>query len=252
MAERWLIGLDDTDLPDTRGTGRLARMLAAQAERLGLARCGVTRHQLLVHPDVPYTTHNSAACVALEGCVADPCALAERLGRYVAEHSPPGADPGICLTRADAVAAALAFGRCAQRRVVTRAQAERIAAAAGFLLRALGGTGDGVIGALAAAALRAGGDDGRFIEVGRIRQVTVRVRVRTLLEAGADAVCGATDATDTAASGPAGAAPAPDDWVETHDWVRPRLIGGRAVVIVERKDEDGKEWAVADRRSRGA
>ena len=46
------------------GTGRLSRMLAEELTKKGLvSNTSVTRHQLLVHPDIPYTSHNSSACI---------------------------------------------------------------------------------------------------------------------------------------------------------------------------------------------
>lgn len=237
----WLIGLDDTDMPGTRGTGRLARMLAAELAAQGTTIRGVTRHQLLVHDDVPYTTHNSAACVATAGDVEDRAGLFDWLGRYVADRSPKGSDPGVCLARADRVDAAVqAFGRRAQEEVVTSAAAIQDAANGGCQLAGLAGTEQGVIGALAAVGLRAGGNDGRFIELGRIRQLDDRVRVAELLAAGVEALA-CVDA----------AAPNADDWVRTLGWVRPRLSGGRAVLWVQKETEDDGEWVVTDRRRAG-
>ena len=238
MGNLWLIGLDDTDMPDTRGTGRLARALAGEFARRGLRPCGVTRHQLLVHPDVPYTSHNSAACVAVEG---DADALFGWVCEYVAADSPEGADPGVCMARADQANGAMsAWGRRAQREVVDMDGAVRTASEAGCRLAGLAGTRQGVIGALAAVGLRAQGEDGRFIDLGRIRELGDRVRVRELLDAGVEDVR-------------AGAAerPAADSWVQTFGWVRPRLLGGRAVLLIEREEEHDSEWVVSDRRHGG-
>jgi hypothetical protein len=47
------IGLDDTDNADSRGTGRLARDIAATLAKQHKV-IAVTRHQLLVDPRVPY------------------------------------------------------------------------------------------------------------------------------------------------------------------------------------------------------
>ena len=59
-----LIGIDDTDNLDTRGTGYRARTLAQGLVDAGLAAVhGITRHQLLVDPRIPYTSHNSSACL---------------------------------------------------------------------------------------------------------------------------------------------------------------------------------------------
>ena len=63
------IGIDDTDNLESRGTGRLARSIAADLGKT-YDLYGVTRHQLLVHPDIPYTSHNSAAVIHLDGCGA--------------------------------------------------------------------------------------------------------------------------------------------------------------------------------------
>ena len=61
---RCLIGIDDTDNPDSRGTGFRARQLGEWLRKEGLAQVrGITRHQLYVHPSIPYTSHNSSACL---------------------------------------------------------------------------------------------------------------------------------------------------------------------------------------------
>ena len=62
-----LISIDDTDDIDSRGTGDVAELMAQGLTDSGLAECGrVTRHQLLVHPDIAYTSHNSAMCFPAE------------------------------------------------------------------------------------------------------------------------------------------------------------------------------------------
>ena len=59
-----LIGIDDTDNLETRGTGFRARQLASGLQASALATThGITRHQLLVDPRIPYTSHNSSACL---------------------------------------------------------------------------------------------------------------------------------------------------------------------------------------------
>jgi hypothetical protein len=59
------IGLDDTDNLESRGTGWLARDIAAELSA-DYPVVGVTRHQLLVDPRVPYTSHNSSAAITLD------------------------------------------------------------------------------------------------------------------------------------------------------------------------------------------
>jgi hypothetical protein len=60
------IGVDDTDTLDSIGTGRVARGLAGYLENLGLGKSlGVSRHQLLVHDQIKYTSHNSSKGLAI-------------------------------------------------------------------------------------------------------------------------------------------------------------------------------------------
>ena len=72
-----IIGLDDTDVLGTRGTGYLARTIAGVlAETYPLL--GVTRHQLLVHPQIPCTKNNSCAGILLDAPAADTQRVLER------------------------------------------------------------------------------------------------------------------------------------------------------------------------------
>ena len=58
-----LISIDDTDNLESCGTGELATQISQTIAEQGWGTCSyITRHQLLVHPDVPYTSHNSAMC----------------------------------------------------------------------------------------------------------------------------------------------------------------------------------------------
>ena len=67
-----------------------------------------------------------------------------------------------------------AFGRRAQTELVRQQEARQLAAEHGLFLRGLGGTEDGVIGALSAVGLGASGQDGRFILVGTMRELDGR------------------------------------------------------------------------------
>ena len=53
---RILLGIDDTDNLESRGTGYRARQLARsiEAENLGVLK-GITRHQLFFDRRIPYT-----------------------------------------------------------------------------------------------------------------------------------------------------------------------------------------------------
>jgi hypothetical protein len=159
------VGLDDTDVPGSPGTKRLARNLAVE---LGTEyRCLlIVRHQLLTDPRIPCTTKNSAAAMLLEprGSFHLPD-LMRRLADWVRAHYVDGSDPGLCLTTR-VPAAITQFGRRCQRELVTREHAHQLAGQHDVRLEGLGGTHGGVIGALAAVGLVAGGDDGRVLQVG--------------------------------------------------------------------------------------
>jgi hypothetical protein len=214
-----LIGLDDTDSATSRGTGFLARMLCEECERRGRRTAGVTRHQLLVDARIPFTSHNSAACVALAGeAGGDSLAFAFD---FVAERSAEGSDPGVCIAPTRAVTCEIReFGRECASRIVEMGEARRLAREAHIDLRPLGGSGLGVVGALAAVGLRAAGNDGRFIDLPGLREMPERV-------AGADfARLGIRLEHRSARS------PAPDDVYETLGWVRPNLVAGEPVLCV--------------------
>lgn len=177
------IGLDDTDNLESRGTGHLARRIATDLA-LDYPLVGVTRHQLLFDPRVPYTAKNSSAAIVLarNGHLA-PEALMTRVRTIMREHFNPGSDPGLCIA-ARVPSSITAFGRRAQQEIVTQEEARSLATAHTIRLAGLGGSEDGVIGALAAVGLAASGEDGRYVMVGRSRELSGLQSVRAVLAAG--------------------------------------------------------------------
>ncbi|MGE5230080.1 MAG: hypothetical protein ACM3MJ_10220 [Deltaproteobacteria bacterium] len=161
-----LICIDDTDDMDSRGTGDVAELLAQGLAAEGMAACGrVTRHQLLVHPDIAYTSHNSSMCfpAQIDEEALDP--VTSWCMETLASESVEAADPGLCvvaLGRLSRPEGLVVYGREAKRRVIAKDEAYRVAGDLGVHLSEHGGTGIGVIGALAGAGLRLSGNDGRF------------------------------------------------------------------------------------------
>ncbi len=232
---RILIGIDDTDNEARPGTGRLARQLADECRARGLQVPGVTRHQFLLDPAIPYTSHNSGACVIADSD-ADIAAAAFTF-EFIAERSAAGSDPGVCIAAADQVPGeVMDFGRAAARQVLTIEEAFTAAERAGVSLRGLGGTCQGVIGALAAVGQCAGGNEGRFIDLPGLRSLCGCVHRQRFEDLGVRLEY----RTD-------GVRPGPDDKYETLDWVRPRLIGGRPVLLVEWSDSRNA-WIPVDKR----
>lgn len=163
---RILISIDDTDDIDSRGTGDVAELMARGLADRGLAECGrVTRHQLLIHPDIAYTSHNSAMCFPAETDMGSLDAVTAWCQATLAAESVAAADPGLCIAPVETLAqpdALMAYGRDAKERVFRKDEAYRIAGDLRVHLSEHGGSGIGVIGALAGAGLRLSGNDGRF------------------------------------------------------------------------------------------
>jgi hypothetical protein len=233
-----LIAIDDTDNaePDCVGTGKLARWLARDLAERGLAEgASVTRHQLLVHPDIPFTSHNSAACLLAEGVRSSLAAIAARARDFLLEHPNAGANPGLCVMEPASVPAELLeFAKRAQSEVLTLDEADRIAARLDGVTWWHGETGQGRIGAMAAVALRSSGDDGRFIGLPGIRGLEGVLRVDEIVARSKVAHVESIDGERLPG----------DALVDTRDWVRPALRGGKPVLRVRREQE---RWIPEDK-----
>ncbi|MGD2099936.1 MAG: hypothetical protein PVG35_20365 [Desulfobacterales bacterium] len=217
------LGFDDTDTPDSdRGTGKLARWF--ENEMPDGCRClGVVRQQLLVDENIPYTSHNSSACVIAD--VPEPSyseTLVELAARHVEKYFLEGSDPGICAVLEDdpALNALTDYGRDCTCRVMS--QKDALQAARSVHLSGHGGTNDGIIGAAAAVGLTAAGWYGRFIEFGRLRKLPDQMTVNQLEALGIQVVSLDRDAS----------IPKPDEVVMTNRWVRPRMLGQKPVLPV--------------------
>jgi hypothetical protein len=241
-----LVGIDDTDNDSSPGTGFLAQRLLEALAAEGLAApCGATRHQLLVDPRVPYTSHNSSACLAVAtrpGIAMD--AVEAAAGRFLRQHAAVGSDPGLAVVRRDLAEgdreAVVAFGRLAKTDLLDQPAARSVAGAHAVALSGHGGTEDGVIGALAAVGLHLSGTDGFFLWLPGIRSLRAgRYAVDDLLRALP------VDDARTAD----GERPGAGETVEVSPWVRPLLVDGRAVLLLEHVEPQGDapSWRTASR-----
>lgn len=245
-----LIGIDDTDDLWSPGTGRRARELLVELATAGLGTsAGATRHQLLVDDRIPYTSHNSNACLVWRSPGGDPdtvrAAIIALAGRFLERVCPPDADPGLVVAipgrlNSDATALLVEFGRRAKREVLHTSDARHLAARVGVHLSGHGGTEDGVLGALAGVGLHLSGDDGLFITVPGLEELPA--------EATIDELC-ARIPLDDARDGNHHR-PEPGELIELGDWVRPVLLDGRVVLLLEapRPQPDGRRtWRTAPR-----
>lgn len=216
------LGFDDTDDHDSpMGTGRLVREFA-QLLPEGFDLRGIVRHQLPRLRDIPFTSNNSSACALIDmrdGMSAE--TLLELATRHLVTHCAPGSDPGLCLAREEAVTPEIVeFGKQATAAKLT--QGEAMHSAHSVELLGLGGTNDGIIGALAAVGLTRFGWCGRFIEYGKLRDLPNPLTVGDLFATGIDVVSVDRDPL----------VPRPGDIVENAAWLRPSLWGGRPVLQV--------------------
>jgi hypothetical protein len=161
-----LLAIDDTDDLESKATGELASVIEQTIEARGWGKGhGVTRHQLLIHPDIPYTSHNSSMCFPADIYEAFLEDLICYASEFLQNESAAGSDPGLCVAVTERISnpeLLIAFGQKVKEVVVTKEEAYTLAKQLDIHLSEHGGTGQGVIGALAGAGLRLSGNDGRF------------------------------------------------------------------------------------------
>jgi len=228
---KYLIGIDDTDNLETRGTGHRVRQLADWlAENQLASPLGITRHQLLVDPQIPYTSHNSSACLAVETGNSDDVWEASR--EFLLRESAPGSDAGLTLAQWDSVTeGVLSFARQAKLKVLTMPEAEQTASRSQIRCEGLTGTHGGIIGALSAIGLHRAGNDGRFLWLPGLRDLKGKYPVSEIYTKGhVDRICTLSNAdlhTKTV--------------VDVGEWIRPVLRDGKATLYVE---ENNHEWHI--------
>jgi tRNA(Ile2) C34 agmatinyltransferase TiaS len=217
------VGFDDTDVAGAdRGTGKLARWFGQKLPH-GVRMWGAVRQQLPVLEGIPYTSHNSSACLILD--LDDSQRIDEIIdlaAAHIRENFIEGSDPGLCVVPAGSPAeeALMAFGREACNRIVL--QKEAMQAVNGEHLSGHGGTNDGIIGAAAGVGLTLSGWSGRFIEYNDLRQFATEVSVRSLEASGIQVLSIDRNAL----------VPGMDDVVDTRNWLRPRLWGFKPMLPV--------------------
>lgn len=174
------IAIDDTDSLEVGATGQTANELRKIIKEKGWGEpAAVTRHQLLIHPDIPYTSHNSSMCFTVD---IKPDKLDELTGcaaAFLQTTSAPGSDPGLGVAAEEWIKDRehlLCFGYRTKKEIVSKAEAYKTAEECGIHLSEHGGTGQGVIGALAGIALRMSGNDGRFQGKTRLKEAGEAIR----------------------------------------------------------------------------
>lgn len=156
--------IDDTDNLDSIGTGTIAEQIREKLIAQGYGPCSlVTRHQLYIHEDIPYTSHNSAMCFFGEAPDDAMPAIIATASQHLDTVAAEGSDPGLCVLQfesANNYDELMAFGKDAKKKVLTKEDALLCAQKNQLHLSEHGGTGQGIIGALAGIGLRIFGCDG--------------------------------------------------------------------------------------------
>ncbi len=235
-----LIGIDDTDNKDSRGTGYNSRQLAAAIETENLGKVdGITRHQLFVHPEIPYTSQNSSACLNVS--TNDLGEINNFCRNFMLEVAAIGSDVGLCIVEQSKVSDEIMnWGNSAKSIVLKMEDAIDKAKRNEIYLEGLTGEKVGIIGALAAVGLRAGGNDGRFIWLNskkNLRDIEHGVEtVEDLIaQTGIDIIESLEDETVY-----------PNEKVYLNEWARPILRNNKSVLLVEKIiNNNGYEWKCA-------
>lgn len=233
---RILIGIDDTDNLESRGTGHCARQLAfALAQANVAAPEGITRHQLLVDPRIPYTSHNSSAGIAAlcdEKAIPDVIALCRE---FLLREAAVGSDVGLCVARVSQVSSAIqSWGNRAKTQVLVMADALALAARHGIHLEGLTGTRGGVIGSLAAVGLVAAGNDGRYLWLPGLRELSEGIYTPAQLKELAHVDEVRLESGNIVSE---------HERILIGDWPRPVLRGGKAVLLAQEEKHHGEyEW----------
>lgn len=179
------ICIDDTDeIGYEKSTGLLSEEIGEYIENNYQKECSlITRHQLFIHEDIPYTSHNSSMCFTTMLSEKEKEEITEFVISYIEKYAAPTSQPGICIGfEKDFIdtEALVRYGFDAKQRVLSKDEAYAMAKLQNLHLSEHKNGGQGVIGALAGVALRFYGSDGRV--KGNIKLSQGSISVEELLK----------------------------------------------------------------------
>ncbi len=240
IAMKTIIGIDDTDNPESRGTGHLVRNLCLYLSENGIFKTDIiVRHQLYVHPSIPYTSHNSAASVS-GTLLTDHAALSATCATYLLENAAMGSDAGLCIIGAVSQLQKdrlISWGLRAKKEILTEAQAYNLAKACGIFLEGVTGRKTGVIGALAATGLLLSGEDGRVLWMNELRETEGLLTAADIKKRiGIDLIM----TTDNQIL-------SENDLVYMSNWNRPIMRNHKTVFFVEQHNNNNNEYQTASK-----
>ena len=232
-----LIGIDDTDNLDSRGTGFRSREMGRLLQEHGLGKLkGITRHQLLFDDRIPYTSHNSSACLEID--TNSSAEVKEFCAAYLLKESAKGSDAGLCIAKIEKVSEKIInWGYRAKKEIITQEEARKIAQEEDIFLEGYTGNKGGIIGSMAAIGLRKGGNDGRFLWIKGMREMIGIFSVSEIKhKTGVDEIL--THQYEKLSD---------DKKVFLGDWWRPVLKNNKIIIFVELINADNYEWQVVSK-----
>ena len=234
------IGIDDTDVIGSPGTNQLARAIVRRLGKIGSGGAHdpaqgsiVCRHQLFFDPRVPYTSQNGSASIQLPlGETIERDRLIDAVREEMRAFFVEGSDPGLAVATT-ASAEMVAFAARAKSDLVSQSDARNVAERSGCHLEGLGGTHQGIIGALAAIALAAAGDDGRVVHMEEWPWPDSFSGLQPVAAVHDRGVAEIQATSGTAFTG---------EVVDVGKHLRPNWRGGRVVLFVDAPLEAGSPW----------
>jgi len=228
-----LIGIDDTDNKESRGTGFRARQLGSIIEKKNLGSIkSISRHQLFYDPRIPYTSQNSSACLTVNSNHF--LELIDLSAEFLLHESAEGSDAGLSVAHYDSInESVLNWGNRAKFEVLTQKEARLLAEESDIFLEGYTGNKDGIIGSLAAIGLKKGGNDGRcvWLEGEDIRDLKGNYSVSELFK-----LINIDSIIDRS-----GKEIQKDKIINVGDWLRPIIKNSKIMIIVD-KLENNKNY----------
>ena len=183
------VSIDDTGNSESVGTGKFARIIAGELSKK-YPVYGVTRHQFYVHPGINFSLHNFGAVIHLDMDKEEYVdTIFEMVDEVMHDNFNEGSNPGLAVAHENYISpAVVAYGKDAKETVLASKRAWNLAVNSGVRLKNIGGNGNGVIGAMAGIGLASAGNDGRFLQIGKIRKLKGSQPVEKLIDEGIDGI----------------------------------------------------------------
>ncbi len=182
------VGIDDTNNAESVGTAKFTRQVASKiSEQFSVY--GVTRHQFYINQEIDYTVYNFCAVIHVDADNGHLSSIFDIAKEEIIANFNMGSNPGLAVAHEDQISpSVMIFGADAKKKILTRHMAIKLAENSKIELEGFGKTKNGVIGALAGVGLASAKNDGRFIQLGQLRDIKEPMPVKKFLKYGIDRI----------------------------------------------------------------